>query len=225
MLCLVTKLTCVLAEEMLRLSEFEVTLRYEQNLMFTKTIDFANGRVFRLQDQPSAFAGLNFFEEFFPNYDFQKACKNKILNGLQKGFVLQASPEADLMIVRRSKMRMFYYSSENNNQAVQIDRNTQSCIFSFLNYLENVLNYRAGVMKNRPDSEILMVFGVVPTSPKSVAPISLTLKPVLADTLNQRLGYSENNLSLLFSDEESISSLKDTFRNISNSVTEFLIGC
>ena len=194
-------------------------IEYENTLVYQKIIDFAQECIFCIGGIESKFVDWphRFLEEHFPPYDGKNTCVNAVLNGLTGGFMLKVNPYHGLVAaLRRSKMQIFYFNSDHEKEGKKMNRYEETNIFSYFDYIQDMLSYRANGRDCRPCCEVMLAFGTCPKSPMSKTLIKLTLKPVLHEKLNQFVGYSESSISLLFSDEQSLNNLSENFNSITS---------
>ena len=207
-----------LDEEMRLLPRFEVTLQYEKSEIFSKIIDFSQGRVIRPEHLQADFAELDdtFSHITFPQYNGANPSGKTVMDGFASGCAIVTDTlNGDLVLKRRSKVQVFYINS--NEEVVKIEQNVETRIFSYLKYMEDMLQYKSLFGTSKPPRcEVMIVIGTRPKTASSRTLVSLNLKPILKDRLNERIGCAENSLSLLFSSEHALQSLHENIVNMNS---------
>ena len=198
------------------LSKFEVTLRYEKDVVATEVIDFAQGVAFCPVWQELADSAFQ-----VSKLDYRGTNKNvlKVLELLQDGFALQLGSQGDLFGERFCRSHIYVFNCENDKESLRMKSKEVVCVFSILKYINFMIEYCFGKRKHRPECEAMLVLGSNPATILAPTFISLTMRPLIAEKLNEALGCSDNSLSLLFSDEQSLEFLSRNMDEIRNSQT------
>lgn len=199
-------------------STFEVTIQYDGYKCEPILIDFAQGCFFQKKGSP-----LN--QKFqFPLFPLQESsvCNGKtelikkILKGLEDGFAVRSTPEADeLRGFRLSNAHIYFINCDTetelnvDKQYLKMEREKEVCLFSYFSYIIHMLQYRAGKRETRPSCELILSFCYRPSSLLKDPIFSIRLRPAKIDAINNLLGFSEDSVSLLFSDKGSLISWLD----------------